>query len=382
MFKIFFTILCLLFSAFYVGISLVLRDASFLFWIFLFLFVYSLSQVTGWIFTKKFSFQKILTSSFAWTLGVYTFIGFILFILVVFGFHQSYFSPAKLSNITISNGKQDVQFLQMSHIATPGFYTQKKEQIRELVKKDYHFLLEGVKPGSQESVQQFNKYMGMKFDERLYPGIAKFLHMAAQADNLYEEIPESHAHFTDMSLDTLVSQLKEKNVKEAQNPFDMHSFVEQMQSASNEYEKDFNRFIIISTLNFTLKNQDILLKSSLQDENYEFIKTILDGRNTPIIDYIVQNTDKNIAILYGALHFDGVFSGLKAHDPKWSIKQIHSYTPYFEADYPKKLLQNLLSWQLFIYSILAFLILYFLQKYVKKIGQTKQTTTSKNPTKY
>lgn len=142
MFKTFFAYFSLVFSAFYVGFSLCLWDFWFVIWIGFFLGFFAFFQVLRWIFVRKFSLGQIIESSFRAGRILFSITGFILFILLFFSAYQSIYSPAKLSNITISNGKQEVQFLQMAHIATEDFYSEKTKQIEDLIKKDYHFLLE------------------------------------------------------------------------------------------------------------------------------------------------------------------------------------------------------------------------------------------------
>lgn len=68
-------------------------------------------------------------------------IGFFLSIFLGFVAYENSF-PGKLSDITVSNGKQTVVFLQMSHIATVNFYAQKETKITELANTGYTLLME------------------------------------------------------------------------------------------------------------------------------------------------------------------------------------------------------------------------------------------------
>jgi hypothetical protein len=56
--------------------------------------------------------------------------------------------------------------------------------------------------------------------------------------------------------------------------------------------------------------------------------SIVDRRNDAIISYIRSHPTQNIAIVYGALHFNGVYASLQKIDPSWQIVHIVSQSPY------------------------------------------------------
>ncbi len=70
-------------------------------------------------------------------------------------------------------------------------------------------------------------------------------------------------------------------------------------------------------------------KLALAHENKLF-DIILGKRNQKIIDYIIANPDQNVVVVYGALHFSGIFEALALHDKNWKISTYSSYTPYSE----------------------------------------------------
>lgn len=93
--------------------------------------------------------------------------------LAFIGYHNAF--PGKLSDITISNGKQEVIFLQMSHIATESFYKQKEQTISVLSESGYVFLMEGVRPGTKENEKLFSDSLGFQFTPTLYGNIASYI---------------------------------------------------------------------------------------------------------------------------------------------------------------------------------------------------------------
>lgn len=49
------------------------------------------------------------------------------------------------------------------------------------------------------------------------------------------------------------------------------------------------------------------------------LDTILNDRNQVIVDAINKSENKKIFVVYGALHFPGVYSELKKNDIRWRI---------------------------------------------------------------
>lgn len=82
-------------------------------------------------FGKKQAFSELVKRMAIFTTAT---IGFFLSIFLVFTSYHT-FVPGKLSDITVSNGKQTVVFLQMSHIATPEFYQEKQKKLQSLEKQ-------------------------------------------------------------------------------------------------------------------------------------------------------------------------------------------------------------------------------------------------------
>ena len=60
----------------------------------------------------------------------------------------------------------------------------------------------------------------------------------------------------------------------------------------------------------------------------QLFTTIIDRRNDAIIRYIQEHPTTNIVVVYGALHFNGVYEALQRTDPKWSVTHIENSEPY------------------------------------------------------
>ncbi len=70
------------------------------------------------------------------------------------------------------------------------------------------------------------------------------------------------------------------------------------------------------------------LEALSSENNKELFDIILHKRNEKIVSYIRENPEKNIVVVYGALHFEWVFTWLKQADKEWKIKSFTSFTPY------------------------------------------------------
>lgn len=64
------------------------------------------------------------------------------------------------------------------------------------------------------------------------------------------------------------------------------------------------QYVTRGVLNFTIKMDS----ASLFDLSFppELMSAILADRDQAVVDYISQNSDQNIVVVYGALHFPGV----------------------------------------------------------------------------
>lgn len=51
----------------------------------------------------------------------------------------------------------------------------------------------------------------------------------------------------------------------------------------------------------------------------ELAGSVVDDRNRVLVDEILKSDRKKIFVIYGLLHFDGVFSLLQDRDPNWKV---------------------------------------------------------------
>ncbi len=60
----------------------------------------------------------------------------------------------------------------------------------------------------------------------------------------------------------------------------------------------------------------------------EVADVIIKKRNVHVIDTVLVNTGSNIVIVYGALHFQGMYELLRNHDQNWKIEKLEALYPY------------------------------------------------------
>lgn len=109
---------------------------------------------------------------------------------------------------------------------------------------------------------------------------------------------------------------------------DMESDIIEMVPQMNYQEKLFIEWMARGFLNWSLKQAEdinIIIASSDQSKLFE---TIIDRRNDKIVEYIITHPKEKIAVVYGALHFNGVYEALQKRDKNWKTIDIKNSTPY------------------------------------------------------
>lgn len=219
----------------------------------------------------------------------------------------------------------------MSHIATPDFYREKRSKIESYAKKWYTILIEGVSPGKQESHDTFNTALGMDFSQDLYPAFAQIAWLEVQSGwLLFQGIDDSLLKHVDMSMDEIASLIVTKSWAELTTPESL-DMVAELQKISHfpQGEQIFIKYIVRAFLNWSIANMTDIAEIT-NENNKALFDIILTKRNDKIIDYIRKNPWENIVIVYGALHFPGVYESLKNIDKSTRIESFESSSPYVD----------------------------------------------------
>ncbi len=93
-------------------------------------------------------------------------------------------------------------------------------------------------------------------------------------------------------------------------------------------ERIFVGWVGRGLLSWSLRRSDDLDTLLIAPSQSQLFTTIIDRRNDAIVAYIQAHPRENIAIVYGALHFNGVYEALQRTDLTWKITHIDNSEPY------------------------------------------------------
>ncbi len=259
-------------------------------------------------------------------------IWFFVSVMLLFVSYQHMY-PWVVSDISLSHSGQRLVFVGMSHIATPAFYDQKKKTIQSLSASGYTILVEWVKPGTPENQVKFNQSIGFDFTPTLYARIADILSLQSQDNQyLYMGISTGALRSVDLSIDDIVNMMGTGTVSSSE-PGALRDIEREIESASTLLTRPERRWISWvgrGLLNWSLRRSDDLSGLLSSSDQSQLFDTIIHDRNDTIISYIQAHPTENIAIVYGALHFNWIYESLQRLDPLWKIDSIDSSGPYIQ----------------------------------------------------
>ncbi len=257
---------------------------------------------------------------------------FVTIFLGVITYHNSF--PWELADISLSNGSGgNIVFLEMSHIASADFYNQKKQTIQKLEKEWFTFIVEWVRPGSGESEKILDASLGIDFTPTLYKTVSDLISLDFQ-DNatLFAGVSSGALAFVDISVDDIAGLLQSSSGDTLSGSLlpivDIEREIASFASGMTTKDKVFLNFLARGMLNASLKSSDDIALLFSTPEKKRLLEVLLDERNKKVLEYIDANPNKKIAIVYGALHFNGIFEALQSQNPPWKIEKIEKYIPY------------------------------------------------------
>jgi pheromone shutdown protein TraB len=104
--------------------------------------------------------------------------------------------------------------------------------------------------------------------------------------------------------------------------------IEKYATQANPRETLLIRFVARALLNASLKSSEDVLTLLEGGEKAALMQVLIDERNKRILDYIAAHPKENIVIVYGALHFNGVFEALQNGSSSWKIDALQTQFPY------------------------------------------------------
>ena len=281
------------------------------------------------IYFFYFSWKKLRKKDF---LGFFEFFKYFLyklslfatitiFVVSSFAIYQNKYFPAKMPQVTLSNGEKTIIFQAMSHIATRSFYEKVTDSLRKAKQKGFVYFFEGVRPWNKENMEYFNKALWIEFDENLYKNLGKLYWVVSQDNNDFLWLVNNNDFNVDLSIDEIVELYKSIEVKKEKKwlPYDANKHILDTLSQLNDRQLRVLVYINKSMLNFIIKSDKAKDLISNNFWNKQLFKIILDKRNEKLVDEIINSSHKKIFITYWLLHFDWVFELLKGIDDEWEV---------------------------------------------------------------
>jgi hypothetical protein len=258
-----------------------------------------------------------------------------LFIAIVSGFviYQNT-HPAILSDITLSDWESTVVFVSMSHIATPQFFHNKNRQLQALANSGYVLLMEWVQKGTIESHTKFDSYMGFRFTDTLYKTISDITGLEAQDNSrLYAHISTGSIVSVDLSMDTIVEHIVNTDSMTwwttiSAEILDIETELSWAVDTLSPRDKKLFGSIFRALANSVLRSSNDFQSHIMAWERAAVFHAILDKRNEPVVEYIRTHPWQKIAIVYGSLHFNGIYAWLQQISQDWKIQSFAHNMPY------------------------------------------------------
>ena len=244
-------------------------------------------------------------------------------ILLIFILYQN-LVPWAVGKIILSNGKKEIVFYQMSHIAFPHFYDRVNKDLQILSHSGSIVYTEWVLPGTPVNRDRFDALLGIKMTGTLYAKFASTLGLQAQDQRLYTGVLSGSIENVDISIDDIMKLVGTGIVTPIREPLDIEAELSSV---------DFsNQWFLLSpllraVLNYSIKN-DGSLESMAELLSPELFTAILHDRNVHIVSRLEADTHSHFALVYGALHFQGIYTLLRSHDSNWKILSISPLYPY------------------------------------------------------
>lgn len=248
-------------------------------------------------------------------------------------------SETSNATYTLTNGDKTVVFQNMTHIGLPSFYQEVGEEMNDYRNKGYAIFLEGIGHTDDKKIRkgdpQYDKVV-QKYKELVEKNRITYAKKVLNNKYVmqYDAMPFYYA-YDDSYIDFTTDELKasiEESLRQKKGDYNEKEKIKEIysdtlgnhQEAYKKLLEDESSFILASNLDdfflFTLIDDTIMpqVRKITNNPNLD-VDVTMTARNKKISDAINSSENKNIYIVYGARHFDGVLENLRTTDPKWEI---------------------------------------------------------------
>jgi hypothetical protein len=248
---------------------------------------------------------------------------FFSLVLLVFSFFFNTF-PSALSEIHLSDGKRNIVFLQMSHIGSPSYYVDVRQSLQRLTLSGYTLYREWVRPGTQENQDRFDRALGVKISTGTYADFASWMGLISQDDGIFSGIASASIVWVDLSIDDIVGLMGTGTQSHSQTPVDP---MRELSILRDSGTWPFLPYLMRWFLNLSLR-YDSASDVMLDQMDGTLRSALIEKRNLHVVDTALSDSHQNIVIIYGALHFEGIYALLRARDSRWHIVSMRALYPY------------------------------------------------------
>ncbi len=158
----------------------------------------------------------------------------------------------------------------------------------------------------------------------------------AQQNENFLGIVDDRDQNVDLSLDRVMT-LYEARLDTG--PLDTSAISEAPVSSLTETVSDYERLpdagkravqlLVRATLNFALKNEAFASGAIEGDPSrHALFEVVLDERDAHIAEAVLASEHEKIMLLYGLLHFNGIYERLREADPDYRILNVVEYHPF------------------------------------------------------
>lgn len=207
-----------------------------------------------------------------------------------------------------SNGRKQVVYLPMHHIGKQSFYDDVKKKIDSLRKDGYVFYYEGLKLSTNDDslaidtlAKKLRKIMGL--DLSLLRSNGGYIdtstgNFMGRKNNFVKRYNLVNQERAGTLMDTTIDRRADVSLSD---------LIPALEAELGPIPLDACDYSTPMGQKYTCKKYKLK----------EYSRAALEYRNKWIAEEVRRDTSLKIAIVYGAMHFKGLFRDLQASDPSW-----------------------------------------------------------------
>jgi hypothetical protein len=172
--------------------------------------------------------------------------------------------------------------------------------------------------------------MGFDMTPTLYGEMARLMNLESQDNQkLYRGISTGSLVSVDLSIDEMIGMMGGSTGSFATGTvISLEKELQTIIPKLSSQDRIFISWLFRGMLNWSLKQSADIDEFLVGGNKKELFTTIIDRRNDAIVEYILANPNKNIVVVYGALHFNGVYESLQKKQKGWNATHIENISPY------------------------------------------------------